>query len=290
MNRSIRHICLLCFLPVLMAGCHFMAEHDFSGMVVGSSPAVDTRFAQSCKWAEEHPFSIEVNDSAYHIHIVTDSHIDSTRTTDDVKRFVKAYREDENCPVALHLGDIVSTNEGFAQYLDALSQVEAPKRDTLLYTVGNHDLCFGLWPQWCEHFHCSTYIFETTLKGHALDLYICLDTGSGTIGRKQLAWLRSVLAAHPRTNYRHVVVYTHTNFFNDNSIPSLSSCLSVEETYLLTDILSTYGVSLVLSGHAHTAEDDTYGGVRYLTLETFLHRVWSVANMADSLTVSACSL
>lgn len=83
---------------------------------------------------------------------------------------------------------------------------------------------------------------------------------SGTLGGKQMRWLKDFLAAN-RKNYRHCTVLTHTNlFYTDNSQTS-SGNMAMEETHTLVELFSRYNVTLCLQGHDHFREDLTLGGV-----------------------------
>lgn len=271
----------LYMMMACLTACSYFETVDLTGMLAGSSLGVDERWQQSCSWSDAHPFAVPVKDSTYRVYVMTDSHVDSLRSGDDVAAFVERYHADAQCPLAIHLGDLVSGSEGFERYLSKLPESVSTKHDTLLYTVGNHDLCFGMWSDWQTYFHSSTYCFETTLEGQALDFFICLDTGSGTLGAKQVSWLRTTLEEHPRSQYRYVVVYTHTNLFNSNDMNAISSKLSLEETSLLTDILAQYGVTFVMMGHDHHAESEHFGGVRYEVLTSLKEQMYGLLTMTN---------
>jgi hypothetical protein len=99
------------------------------------------------------------------------------------------------------------------------------------------------------------------------DLFISLDTATGTLGSKQTRWLRSFLSEN-RNDYRHCVILTHVNlFYTDNSQTS-SGNIPIEETFALMDFLGRHDVSLVLQGHDHYREDLTFADVRYTVLGT----------------------
>lgn len=253
---------------------------------MSSGPVVDERFAESMAYNESHPMpAIMVQDSLYRIYVGADSHVDSTNR--NIRQFVRAYRSDKDCPLALHLGDVINAQNNYPNFMSALGTMpDTPivgKQDTLLFALGNHDILFGQWRDYKQFFQRSVYCFETQLGADKLDLFICLDTGSGTLGTKQMAWLRDLLESHPRSNYRHVIVFTHTNFFNRQDITEHSTNYSIEETQELTHLLSHYGVSMVWTGHEHKREIVTFGDVVYITLDTMQDPVrpayYMVANM-----------
>ena len=104
--------------------------------------------------------------------------------------------------------------------------------------------------------------------GKKLDLYICLDTAEGTLGTDQLKWLKALLAEKKNAGYRHIIVFTHTHLFKQDSSQGHTSNLSMEETYELTYLLSDAGVELYLCGHDHSREVTSYGGVKYITVDS----------------------
>ena len=105
-------------------------------------------------------------------------------------------------------------------------------------------------------------------KGRQLlgkDLYISLDSATGSLGNKQTKWFKSFLSEN-RKNYRHCVVLTHTNFFYTDNSQVSSGNMPIEESFALIDFLGKQNVSLVLQGHDHYREDLTYDSVRYTIL------------------------
>ena len=69
-----------------------------------------------------------------------------------------------------------------------------PQQDSLpaFLIAGNHDLFFNGWKEFYSRFGSSTYLF-TVKTPDATDLFICLETGGGTLGDKQLEWLINIL-------------------------------------------------------------------------------------------------
>ncbi len=126
-------------------------------------------------------------------------------------------------------GDITT---GRADDYNTLSDIRPKKNDIESFlTVGNHDLYFNGWKEFYARFGASVYYF-TVKTPLASDLFICLDTGSGTLGEKQMKWLTKLLASE-RKKYRHCVVFTHVNFFRTRHTGSTNP--PVEELQLLMD-------------------------------------------------------
>ena len=254
---------------LLLAATACNPNYDMPGMFNGSSVRADKRFDESMAYNQQHGYAHLVVPEDYRIYVCTDTHVDST--TYNWETFVKSYKSDAACPFAIHLGDLVNANNNFGRFVKAAAV--APEgyvsgKDTLFCTVGNHDLYFNQWPVFRSYFHTSTYWFDTrTSDGKLLDLFICLDSGEGTLGVEPLKWLSSTLEEKSQESYRHIIIYTHTHMFKQDNSQGHTSNYSMEETYDLTAILSRYHVDMYWSGHDHSREITHYGGVTYLTVD-----------------------
>ena len=115
------------------------------------------------------------------------------------------------------------------------------------------------------------YWFEAVFTG-GKDLYVSLDTATGTLGKKQTQWLKAFLVEN-RQNYRHCIILTHTNFFYTDNSQTGSGNMPIEESFSLVDLLARQNVSLVLQGHDHTREDLKCGNVRYTVIGSISDKV-----------------
>ena len=88
----------------------------------------------------------------------------------------------------------------------------------------------------------------------------------GSLGKKQMDWLYQILE-EKRSQYRHCIVMTHTNFFDREMSQFPSGNFSIEETAMLTDLFTRNNVNLVISGHDHTNENLIFNNVTYLVLD-----------------------
>jgi hypothetical protein len=98
----------------------------------------------------------------------------------------------------------------------------------------------------------------------ARDLFICLDTGSGTLGNRQLDWLENILE-NERHHFRNCIIISHSNFFRSRR--TLSTTPLVEEIYFLLDLFSDNNVDMVIMGHDHERSVELFGNTVYLTLD-----------------------
>ncbi len=238
-----------------MQGCY--KDLDLTGFII-SSDRVNKRFSQSVQWNEQNPpYKISHNTDMYDLIIAADCHVG------DTVNFEKLLEISESSEItALFIdGDITTgKKEDYDIVKDMLD-----KSDSISYFLiaGNHDLYFNGWDTFYSYFGSSTYIVSIETP-EATDLYICLDTGSGTLGSKQLAWLAELLK-NTRSNYRHCVVITHNNFFRNRFTTSTNPL--VEELYVLLDLFAMHDVELVITGHDHKRHEDIFGPTTYITLD-----------------------
>jgi 3',5'-cyclic AMP phosphodiesterase CpdA len=126
---------------------------------------------------------------------------------------------------------------------------------------------FKQWSIYRSYFHTGTYWFDTNNGSKKLDLFICLDTADGTLGTKQMQWLRDLLEKKSKEGYRRIIVYTHTHFWKLDDSQGHTSNFSLEETYELAALLGQYQVDYVWSGHQHARQSVFFRGVNYLVLD-----------------------
>ena len=246
-------------LLITLTACGPEFRLDLIGNISGTSPRIDQRLADSEKYNATHPFvTIHALEDNYHVYVCTDTHI-----TTDVGRwqsFIGSYRQDMLCPVAIHLGDLVDAQNHFDDVYNASAAVpENPlKKDTLMVVAGNHDICFSQWPAFLKTYKTSTYYFIVETPQGNQDLYIMFDSADGTVGSKQLDWLKNTLAWAAEKDFRHIVACTHTHFFMRDSSQGVATNFAIEETYTLLNLFHSYGVNMVWTGHDHSREVTQY--------------------------------
>ena len=129
--------------------------------------------------------------------------------------------------------------------------------------IGNHDLYFDGWKQFYTHFGSTTYLF-TVETPEASDLFICLDTGSGTLGSNQLEWLKNMLQEE-RPNYRKCVIFTHNNLFRIRHTTSTNPF--VEEVRVLSELCLKHEIDMVITGHDHERNAVKFGNTTHITMD-----------------------
>lgn len=237
---------------------------DITGFFVSPGDNVDRRFSQSLEYTGDSPYAVVEASEEYVFYVCTDAHLD--RTWDNLDAFVCAFRNDEDASFGLFLGDAVERKGMMEAFASAVEWNEvSQKYDYPLFAVpGNHDMFFSQWDDFRHHFRASVYYVEVKAGGDT-DLFIALDSASGTLGGKQMKWLRQLLETS-RGGYRHCVVFTHTNMFYTDSSQGLSGNMPLEETLAMTELFDRYDVEVVFQGHAHCRQEILYRGCRYITV------------------------
>lgn len=250
-------------LLLLLCGCD---KVDFKGFVMPTGDVVNSRFEQSFDLHSGTPVACIDAEESYVFYVCTDPHVSDEAK--NLKAFAKELCNDDDASLGVVLGDCIDKRGAMPLYLDAVTYDAKEQRyDTPIFSViGNHDLFFSSWNDFRELIGPSVYWFEVSHSA-GKDVFITLDSASGTHGSKQLAWLRDFLSAH-RKAYRHCVVLTHTNFFYTDNTQLCSGNLPMEETMMLLDLFGKHNVTLCLQGHDHHREDLMFNGVRYTIIGT----------------------
>ncbi len=254
MGHQLKRLSILLLLISTLGGCEKL---DLTGLII-SDVSVNQRFEQSVKWNDTHPNrEIIITSDNYFILSMGDSHVGGT---DNLNTFINI-AETTNAAAIVAAGDLTTGNAG--DY-DVFQQV-MPDQDSLPYflMIGNHDLWFKGWNQFYSRFGSSTYTFSIITTA-AKDLFICLDTGSGTLGRKQLDWLKEILETY-RDEYRYCFVFTHNNLFRNRH--TLATNPPVEEIQVLIDLFTKYNVDMAITAHDHIRYEVKFGNTTYITMD-----------------------
>ena len=263
MLQMVKHILLIITLvPLCSCNNHF----QFKGFIMPTGDVVDTRFKECMEiYPDLKAGTVDAQEN-YIFYVATDPHI--KHTNENLNLFNDTLRNDESASFGVILGDCIDIKSNFPKYLEALAyHPERHSSNLMIYhTAGNHDLYFDGWEEFKEMIGPSVYWFEVSFPG-GKDLFITLDTASGTLGGKQTKWLRSFLSEN-RKDYRHCIILTHVNILYTDNSQVTSGNLPMDETYALIDFFERQNVALVLQGHDHHRDDEIYGKVRYTTLGT----------------------
>ena len=293
MKKNIQ-ICLGSLLLVLgsiFTACGPDTRLDMVGMFAGSSPNIDQRWEVSQAYNQQAGFAtINALTDDYHVYVCTDTHIHKTRTRWEY--FIKSYRADMLCPVAVHLGDVIDATTDFEYVEDALerhplSQILPYKTDTLMAVCGNHDIYFKQWETFIKAFKTSTYYFVVQTPSGKQDLFVVYDSADGTVGSKQLKWLETTLQWADTQNFRHIVACSHTHFFKRDGSQGHTSNFTIEETYALLNLFTEHGVDMLWSGHDHAREITQVKGLTSIVVDsmkdTDKHPYYMLVTMGDKI-------
>jgi predicted phosphodiesterase len=263
-----KYIALIVLAAVAWTGCDRL---DVKGMFFSSGTHTEDRVAEWLAWNEEHPATVLTGvPDEYCVYVTSDIHI--TDEAPRVEAFLSAEYADPRAVFSIVGGDIANVRgEAPFRVMDSLLHLPhphyhspRPAEDTCFVIIGNHDIYFDCQEYYKKYFHTSTYTVTVQTVGGAQDLFVFLDSGNATHGRRQLAWLKEVLGR--RGEYRNVVVCTHTCLFrtsyNYSTTPAAN--LPEDECYELLDLMQESRVNLFLMGHFHHKEQHTVGDVEYV--------------------------
>lgn len=242
-------------LALLFSSC--IGDADLTGFV-RSTDRVSDRFVDSQMWSEAHPFKVlTTTNEEYRLLVGADMHLgDSVNFV----KFLSLGFESEALALVLN-GDMVSGKE--KDYLKLQRLIPPFESLPTFMLVGNHELYFDGWKHYYEMFGSSMYYFSVETPTER-DLYICLDTGGGTLGSAQLEWLTQLLEAQ-RDDFDRCVVFTHVNFFRNRR--TLSTNPLVDELLVLIDMFDKHRIDLVISGHDHERSLNVLGNTTYITMD-----------------------
>lgn len=256
-------ILLIAAATLMMTGCKKL---DIAGMFLHKGTDVRIRVQQSLEYNEEHGYpSVTVPNDDYRFYVCADIHAEGYP-----KRFAEMVRRENADTMSyfyLVLGDLIWTQEHMSHFPEIMPIEPGTHvgEDTGFMIVGNHDLFYDNWDGWRAMFHTSTYYIEVHTP-HYNDLFIMLDSGSGSLGDNQTDWLKRILK-DKRPNYRHCIVCLHNNLFRTDHSQLPSSNLPLEETYALMRLFADNNVDLVLQGHDHYRSIMDFEDVQYIDLD-----------------------
>ena len=196
---------------------------------------------------------------------ISDTHLGETASyqllgmdTDfSLRQVLKLLAADESQAELLLLsGDI--SNNGYRQAYQRLYQL-LEKRDNVVWLPGNHD-SVNLMKSVCAERWFRPRIEIGGWQIVSLDSSVP-GSSKGTLGPDQLAFLESVLQAHPDL---HTLIALHHHVLPVGSNWLDEQLLSDQRT--LFDLISSYPqVKAITSGHVHQATDVENNGIRVLT-------------------------
>ena len=264
-------------LILLLSSCRY----DFAGFVSPPSKTVETRFKESLDMNNNDTI-ISIASASYQMVLCSDVHVN--KTAHNLSILLKEVNSNPDISLMAILGDITDMPGGMFVAKDTITSanMDIPVK----YIVGNHDLYFNQWDDFKECFGSASYYFIVQADTVS-DLFIVLDSGSGTLGNSQLKWLENLLKSR-RHLHRNCTVLTHTHFWDTEMSQFPTGNFPVEETAVLTNLFSKYDVNMVISGHDHTSQVKLFNGVCYIITDDILDESekWSYLKVTFSDEVS----
>jgi len=250
----------------LLAGLNACDRLDIPGMIINRSDT-EERVADWLDYNAQHgmPVFNNVPDN-YCFYSCSDSHINDDNSR--LKAYITAERNDPEAMFSIIAGDIANEqgDRSFVLCEEAMGYdpSQQAENDPCFPIIGNHDVYFDCAEHFKNHFHTSTYaVTVNTVSGYK-DLFLFLDSGNGTHGRRQLDWLE-VQLSH-RTEYRHCFVISHNWLFRTtyNYTTTPAANLPEDEQYAFMDLMSRNDVDMVIMGHFHHRETQHFNHVTYV--------------------------
>ena len=266
-----QYLILFAAAAIFATGCNRL---DVAGMVINRSDT-EERVADWLDYNNQNGMPVIENaPDEYHIYSCSDSHYSERDSivpqgaNDRLYHYITSERNDPKAIFAIHAGDLVneSGEAGFRMSAEAMAynaETQA-KNDPCFPVIGNHDVYFDCTPFYKQYFHTSTYTVTVKTVGGFQDLYIFMDSGNGTHGKRQLDWLEEKLSH--RADYRHCFVVSHNWLFRTsyNYTTTPAANLPQDEQYAFMDLMSRNNVEMVIMGHFHMREQRQFGGVQYI--------------------------
>ena len=258
-----QHLKYILFVAVaiFIVGCD---KYDIQGFFVApSKERVNKRFEQSIEYNQNHlnDTLIISNQEDYTFLAASDFHVKTTAI--NLAKYTKITNTNSDVLFSTILGDITDQLGGLQIAYDSIKNNKGDA--TMRILAGNHDTYFDQWSEYYKLFGSSTYFFVVKTPTTS-DLFIALETASGTLGKSQKKWLEDILE-EKRSQHRYCFILTHTNFFDRDMSQFPTGNYSIEETAMLTDLFTKHNVNLVICGHDHQNENYKFNNVTYLVLD-----------------------
>ncbi len=207
--KKLSYILIFAASLMLVSSCNRL---DVLGMVVNRSDT-EERVADWLDWDNQNPpFVINNAPDNYTFYSCSDSHINDDNSR--LAQYITKERNDLHAVFSILAGDLANESGERPFILTDSAMMFDPakhlKNDPCFPIIGNHDVYFNCAEYYKQHFHTSTYTVTVNTRGGYKDLFIFLDSGNGTHGRRQLDWLEEQLSH--RTDYRYCFVIS---FFCD---------------------------------------------------------------------------
>ncbi len=259
-------IILIIFAILSIVGCQFGIEEAFyrAHGVNERSTQLETTVALP----SDVTAAISNQGNKYNFLILTDIHYGANYDVPERKiiswleRFDSAptQAEQQQKPLfCIVLGDVVESGarEDYAHFETFQETLENQHGLPVYCIVGNHDLLNSGWDYWKASCNPGTSFYRFQTNGIS---WYFTDTGSGTMGSKQLEALES---AFESDNNRKLVFSHYPLYGGDAGIP-LFSVGNAKERARIIDLYAENKVKYVFEGHCHWGGKSDFGSFKEL--------------------------
>ncbi len=229
----------------------------------------------------DNPIPEEVG-SKYTILMMSDVHFGSSQKRND-DEFIEKFKE--LCSVedvtlrprfAVNVGDVteIASAEEYDSFLKVTSKMKEIAYEKMgiddfkVYSItGNHDLYNDGWELYKTKLYPGTsfYSFHTGKGDKKIGWYF-LDSGDGSLGKKQLNYLKTAM----NNDDSKKIVYSHYPLY-ENSV-FYYTFQNTEERDILLNLFNKRNVALVFAGHFHTGWEYDYGNFKEIGVRGYLDR------------------
>jgi hypothetical protein len=257
-NMNKTRVYFLLIVTLTFSSC--MDDADLTGFFYTTDP-VNERVKLSLDWNTVNPArDLTIAGSDYSMLIEGDSEVGGTVNLDTIISRSKR----PGVAGFIIVGDITSGDPKGYNIIENDLNTRNPEH--AYFILGNHDLFFDGWKNYFSYFGSSTYSF-TVKTNESSDMFVCLDSGNGTIGSMQLSWLEDLLERE-RKNNRFCIIFSHVNLFREHH--TFSANPLGDELHVLMDLFYKYSVDMVITGHDHRRSEEYFGKTHYITLDAGL--------------------
>jgi predicted phosphodiesterase len=256
-NKNKRVIGLILFTVLFCSSCKKL---DPTGFLYSTFP-VNDRVKQSLDWNTLSPSrDIQVSGTEYNFLVAGDSHVGTVTNLD----ILLGQANMPGISGLVMVGDLTTGNK--EDYTRFKQELDSKNNIPVFLMAGNHDLFFGGWKTYFDYFKSSTYSFKVAAS-NTPDLFICLDSGGGTLGSRQIEWLKNLLEKE-RKNARYCVIFSHVNLFRAHRTGSTNPL--VDEIRVILDLCDRYSIDMVIMGHDHNRSEELFGKTHFITLDALV--------------------
>ena len=213
--------------------------------------------------------------------IFSDPHYGSERAKkideDDFLAWLDGLDSTKKPKFCICLGDIAEhgVKSEFLEFKSFADNIES-RGVPVMSIVGNHDLFNFGWNDFTDI--CFPYTSFYHFKTSAFSYY-ALDTGSGSLGPKQMKILKKAM----KRDRLPKIVFMHYPLYGNSTYKISYYCLQNEEesTRLIT-LFEEEDVTDVFAGHVHHHQKKNIGSYTEVNLDTFYNNEWLLITVDEA--------